>query len=57
VRNLLLIIGTCFAGAGTAKLAFDLSHAFRTISAGSFYVLAAALPRQEAGWGAKQGPD
>jgi WD40 repeat protein len=52
VRNLLLIVDTCFAGKGTAELTSKLSAVFRKNSAGSFYLLGAALPRQEAQAGA-----
>jgi WD40 repeat protein len=52
VRNLLLIIDTCFAGVATAELTSRLSNVFRTSSSGSFYLLGAALPRQEAKAGA-----
>jgi WD40 repeat protein len=52
VRNLLVIVDTCFAGEGTAALTSKLSSVFRKSSGSSFYLLGAALPRQEAQAGA-----
>ena len=52
VRNLLVIVDTCFAGQGTAELARELATAFRRSSGQSFYLLGAALPRQVAKAGA-----
>jgi WD40 repeat protein len=52
VRNLLVIIDTCFAGIGIEALTSSLSSAFRRSSGSSFYLLGAALPRQEAQAGA-----
>jgi hypothetical protein len=52
VRNLLLIVDTCFAGEGVRDLVSQLSGVFRSSSGGSFYLLGAALPRQEAQAGA-----
>lgn len=52
VRNLLVIVDTCFAGEGVSDLVAQLSTLFRSSSRGSFYLLGAALPRQEAQAGA-----
>src|SRR5450755_510792 len=52
VKNLLVIIDACFAGVGAVQLANDLAKTFRQTSQGMFYVLGAALPRQEAKAGA-----
>lgn len=52
VQNLLLIVDTCFAAKGTIELTARLSAAFRKTSGSSFYLLGAALPRQEAQAGA-----
>lgn len=52
VRNLLVIVDTCFAGEGIRDLVSQLSGVFRSSSGGSFYLLGAALPRQEAQAGA-----
>jgi WD40 repeat protein len=52
VRNLLVIVDTCFAGEGVRDLVSQLSSVFRSSSEGSFYLLGAALPRQEAQAGA-----
>ena len=52
VRNLLVIVDTCFAGEGVVELAGRLEDVFRRSSGSSFYMLGAALPRQEAKAGA-----
>ena len=52
VRNLLVIVDTCFGGQGTAELAAQLASVFRQRSGSAFYLLGAALPRQEAQAGA-----
>ena len=48
VRNLLVILDTCFAGQGVIDLSSQLAVAFRRSSGGSFYLLGSALSRQEA---------
>lgn len=48
VQNMLLIVDTCFAGKGTLDLTSRLAAAFRKSSGNSFYLLGAALPREEA---------
>ena len=52
VRNLFVILDTCFAGRGTASLVSQLSNVLQQNSGNSFYLLGAALPRQEAQAGA-----
>jgi WD40 repeat protein len=52
IRNLLLIMDTCFSGKGTGDLAARLGSVFRKSSDSRFYLLGAALPRQEAQAGA-----
>lgn len=52
VRNLLVIVDTCFGGEGAVELVSRLEDVFRKSSGSSFYVLGAALPRQEAKAGA-----
>ena len=48
VRNLLVILDTCFAGQGVTDVSSQLAVAFRRSSGGSFYLLGSALSRQEA---------
>jgi len=52
VRNLLVIIDTCFAGKGTIELASQFRRVLWRISGGSIYLLGAALPDEEARAGA-----
>ena len=52
VRNLLVIVDTCFGGEGAVELVSRLDDVFRKSSGSSFYMLGAALPRQEAQAGA-----
>jgi WD40 repeat protein len=52
IQNLLLIMDTCFSGKGTGDLAERLVSVFRKYSSSRFYLLGAALPRQEAQAGA-----
>ena len=52
VRNLLVIVDTCFGGEGAVELVSRLEDVFRKSSGSSFYMLGAALPRQEAQAGA-----
>lgn len=52
VQNLLVIMDTCFSGNGTGDLAARLRSIFRRSSDSRFYLLGAALPRQEAQAGA-----
>lgn len=52
VRNLLVIVDTCYAGKGVSDLAEKLKNALRQTSNNAFYVLGAALSGSEAEAGA-----
>jgi WD40 repeat protein len=52
VRNLLVIVDTCFAGAGTQDLASQFAKVIARTGGGSYYLLATAMPLQEADVGA-----
>jgi WD40 repeat protein len=52
IRNLLILLDTCFSGQGVVDLSAQLSKSFRNRADNAYYLLAAALPNQEAASGA-----